>query len=171
LKKKLPLIILGLGVLLMLAAGLLAWYTGARQGPAAVAGKDIPATLAKLPLGETRTGVAALDGIQQLHSTQIPLVSGVIADYGSKSATLWIAETASDAEALKLVESMDAAIAGGGSPFTPKGVFQFRNRDIYMLETATTSEFFMQSGKKVLWVSISPDQAEQAMKEMLDFYP
>lgn len=179
-KKNLPILLLVVGFLFVVVAVVVAFVgpklDSAQAVPVPAAGlADVggaaPKTLAGFPMSSSQVGAAALDNIQQLHAANIPLVSGVLAVYGTKSATLWVAETGSDAEALKLVQSMEDKIAQGGSGFTTKGVFQFRKRDIYMMETATTSEFFMQSGKKVLWVSILPEQAEQAMKEMLDFYP
>jgi hypothetical protein len=153
--------------------------TSGQTGPVGVPGPtglvDVgtaaPKTLAGFPMSASAVGAAALDGIQQLHSANIPLVSGVIAMYGDKSAMLWVAETASDADALKLVQAMEGSIAQGGSGYTTDGVFKFRNRDVYMMKTPNTSEFFMQAGKKVLWVSIFPEQAEKAMIEMLDYYP
>jgi len=171
-KKNLPILLLVLGFVLILGAGLFAWYGSAQQAVVPVAiGADVPQTLAGLALSTTQSGAAAIANIKQLHGADVPLVGGIVAMYGDTSATLWVAEAGSEADALQLVQSMDASINKGGSPFTSKGVFQFRNRDVYMLEGAGTSEFFMQSGKKVLWVSTAPEQSEQAMKEMLDFYP
>jgi len=180
LKKNLPILLLVLGLLLVVGAGVYAFLgsfpapaaSSAPSGPVvAAAPGEVPQTMADLPLASSQAGLAALDSLQQLHQEQIPLVSGVMAVYGDKNATLWVAETASEAEALKLVQAMETAIANGSSPLKPVGVFQFRKRDVYYLESPTSTDFYMQSGKKVLWVSTTSELAEKAMTEMLDFYP
>jgi|GEM_PF-613983 len=191
LKKNLPLILVVFGILLMAGAGFFAWQSGQPQpaavapvadgsnphasltsvGPVADAG-GVPQTVANLPLTSLQEGAEAVAAIKQLHGVDFEIVSGKVATYGQSAATLWVAETASNEKALELMTAMKARIDQGGSPFIPVGVFNFRNRDVFMLTGSDgQSNFYMQSGKIVFWVATPPDISEQAMKEMLDFYP
>lgn len=170
-KKIISYVLFFLGVLLVVGAGYYAWHTSSPQPAAVLTAGDVPASIAGLPLSQTQTGAEALSSIKQLHGLDFPLVSGTVAQYGQNSATLWLAETSSDAQALDLITQMEAKIGQGGLPFTPMGVFQFKNRNVYMLNGATQTNFYIQSGKKVFWLAILPEQAEQAMKELLAYYP
>jgi len=170
LKKIIAYVLFFVGVLLLAGAGLYAWHTLGPQ-PGVTAGVEAPATVAGFSLVRTQTGDAAIAAIRQLQGVDYPLSSGIVAEYGQKSATLWLAETGSDAQALELIRNLEGSLAQAGA-FTPMGVFQFQNRDVYVLNGADgLTNFYAQSGRKVFWLAIAPEEAELAMKELLAFYP
>ena len=169
-KRLLPFVVLFLGILLLAGAGFYLWHAAQAPAPVAV-GKDVPDSLGGLSLTQTLSGRAATANIEQLHGTDFPLISGFVAEYGQKNATLWVAVTSSETQAAELVKKMEASIAKGTSPFKPRGVFQIKNRDIYMLDGMNQSNFYFQSGAKVIWLSVNEAQAEQGMGDALAFYP
>ena len=175
LKKIIPYVLFIVGVLLVGGAGFYLWHASGSQSaaPAAKAATagSVPQTIAGLPLVESKADQAALDSFKQLSGLDFPLVSVTRAQYGQNSATLWLAETSSDAQALELINQLETKIAQGGLPLSPMGVFQFKNRNVFMLNGADRTNFYIQSGKNVFWLAVLSEQTEQAMKELLAFYP
>jgi hypothetical protein len=169
-KKYISYMIFTLGLLMVFAATFYALHTS-RSQESALTGDDIPQVIAGIKLTRVSRGQEAIASIQDLHQADFPVVAGVVAEYGQKNATLWLAETGSDTQAVNMLQSMESKIAEGGSPFTPMGVFQFQNRDVYMLDGLGQTNFYARSGSKVFWLAIFPQQAEQAVKELLAFYP
>lgn len=166
LKKFLPFVLLFLGAALVAGAGYVFWQAALPQ-PAA----EVPADIAGLERGETLSGQAGIKSIEDLHGTSLAISAGTVATYGKNEANLWLADAGSESGALDLIKEMEAKIEAGNSPFTPMGVFQFRGRDVYLLSGMDQTHFYAQSGSRVFWMSVAPDLAEQALKELLEFYP
>jgi hypothetical protein len=162
-----------LGVLLLGVAAFYAWHTS--QSPvtasAVAADGDVPATVAGFALSQKQTGANAIGSIQQLQGSAFALTSGIVAGYGQNSALLWVAETGSESTATERVAAMEKTYGAGNQPFTPVGVYQFSGRDVYMLDGQGQSHFYFRSASKVVWLSVATAQAEQALKELLAFYP
>lgn len=171
-KKIISYVLFSAGIILVGLAVFYAMHVSSPLSQGGVStGVDVPAIVAGYPLAQAQSGDSALESLKQLHVVDIPLVSAIVAEYGQKNATLWIAEASNEAQASELIKSMEAKIAGSGSGFTPIGVFQFQNRDVYMLNGMGQMHFYVQSGSKVFWLATIPEKAEQAMKELLAFYP
>jgi len=58
-----------------------------------------------------------------------------------------------------------------GLPFTPAGERQIDGRTIYLLEGMGQQHFYFQSGNLVVWMAVDPPLADQALTEILAFYP
>ena len=174
-KKIIPYILFFVGLLLVGGAGFYAWHAASPQPAAVGSGVSapglVPQSMAGLPLAQTVSGQPAIDSFKQLIGLDFPPGSVSMAQYGQNSATLWLAETESDAKALELISQFEAKIAQGGLPISPMGVFEFQKRKVFMLNSADRTHFFIQSGKNVFWLAILPEQTETAMKELLAFYP
>lgn len=165
-KKIFPLVMILAGMLLLGLAGYAYWHVVHFANTL-----DVPSRLAGMDLTQKQVGTAALDSIHQLHTMDFPLVTGIVAGYGDNGTTLWLAETTSESSAIDQVGQMEANINAGGTPFTFEGIFQFSGRDVTMLSSAGQSHFFLRSGRAVIWVSIPPNLAEQAVQELLAYYP
>lgn len=165
-KKYLSFVLLLVGVLLLGGAGFAAWQAAHPQAAA-----NVPQMVAGLALAQTTGGQAGVDSIQQLHGLDLPVQSGTVATYGQNEATLWLADAGSETAALDMVKNMEAKIAAGNSPFKPMGVYQFQNRDVYLLSGMNQLHFYGQSGSRIFWMSITSDKAEEAVKELLNYYP
>ena len=164
-KKSLPYLLFAIGILLIVSAGFLAWGTSNLNSSS-----DLPPSVAGLELSKNLDGQAALASISQLHGLDLSLASGVVAEYGQSEARLWLTEVESEAAAIDLIKKMENKIAAGNSPYTPMGVYKFQNRDVYLLSGMGQTHFYAQSGRKIFWLSIAPEKAEQALKDLLSFY-
>jgi hypothetical protein len=70
-----------------------------------------------------------------------------------------------------MIASMEASIAGGGSPFTPIAQQDIGARTVYALEGMDQVHFYFQSGVRVVWLGADPDLAEAALDETMAFFP
>lgn len=168
-RQKLGLWLIGAGSLLVLGVtGYLLFnlFLGA-PGPAPLPGHVAGYTLARHAFGQ-----AAIDEITQMHGKAFSLTSGAVGIYGAQGqATLWVSGTGLPFIAGRLVEAMRERIAEGRSPFTPLGGRQEDGRTVYELEGHGQKHFYWQSGRLVVWLAADFELAEQALAEMLDFYP
>jgi hypothetical protein len=156
--------LMGLGLLLILAGSvwLLANWLVIGQG-----NLTTPATLVDLPLSRQITGQAALDDIERLHSTNIPMVDGAIAYYDNGQAVLWISSTWLPSMAARQVEAMTDRIAKGRSPFTPVGTRQADELIIYELIGLGQTHYYFQLERQVVWLAVSSHLAEQSLTELI----
>lgn len=156
--------LMGSGVLLILAgsAWLAANWLVIGQGNVTV-----PTTLADLPLSRQIAGRAALADIERLHRTDIPMVDGAITYYGDGQAVLWISSTWLPFMAARQVETMTDRIAKGGSPFTPIGIDNVDGVTVYALTGMGQMHFYFQLDRRVVWLAVSPQFAEQGLEELV----
>lgn len=158
------LILMGLGVLLILAGS--AWlavnWLVIGQG-----NLTTPTSLADLPRSRQITGRAALADIERLHSTDIPMVDGAIAYYGDGQAVLWISSTWLPFMAARQVETMTVRITEGRSPFTPVETRQVEGTTVYVLRGMGQVHYYFQLDRRVVWLAVSPQVAEQSLLELI----
>ena len=169
-KKIFPIVLVLAGVLMVAIAGFFAWHTIPSKSVVNV-GVDVPNTMAGYSLSSTQSGETAKADINKLHGVDLPMVSAIVALYGNNEGRLWVSVTESQDKSAEMIQSMTEKIALGESPFSPMGVFQFQNRDVYMLNNNGLVDFYIQSGTKVVWAEVPTEHAETAMKELLVFYP
>jgi hypothetical protein len=166
-RKYLPYGLFVVGLFLLAGAAWYGWHTLS----AAPAGA-VPQTLAGLALAEQTAGAEAIAQIQNLHLGDFALEDGAVAMYGSEQAVVWVATTASDSAAAAMVTDMEQSIAQGNNPtFTPVGVYNFGGRPLFQVDGLNQWNFYFQSGAKVVWLSADQDIAEQAVTELMQFYP
>lgn len=156
--------LIGVGVLLILAGSV--WLIANRliigQG-----NLTTPNTLAGLSLSRQITGWTALDDIERLHGTTIPMVDGAIAYYDDGQAVLWISSTWLPFMAIRQVETMTERIAEGRSPFTPVSTRQVDSLIVYELTGMGQTHYYFQLGRRVVWLAVSPHLAEQSLTELI----
>jgi len=169
-RKFLPPLVIALGLILLIGAAWYGWHIGSATGAPAVA-DVVPAALAGSTRTELTTGAEAVAQIQSLHLSDLVLVDGIIAVYGSQQAVVWVAETDSISMAAALLASMETNIAQGGTQFTAASVLNFGGRDVYEVEGLGQLHFYFQSSEKVIWLSADQGVAEQALIELMKFYP
>lgn len=168
-----PLVLIGLGVLMVTAAIAARLFLNTQTEPLSA---PIPARVAGFSLSSEATGKAALQEFAQLHGKTFPVISGAKAVYGTgNQVILWTAGTAANSDARKLLEEMRDKIAEGAaagrSPFEPIGVLKTAGREVYALEGMGQKHFYFQSGKYLVWLAANEDTADQALQEALRFYP
>jgi hypothetical protein len=160
----LPYLLIVLGFAVTLAA--LAWQL-ARDWPviAANGAWRMPKSLAGESLIAQKSGAVALTEIESLHGKGFDLTDGTVVRYGD--AMVWVAKAKDDATAQAMVDTMSRRIAEGRSPFTPTGTRQVNGRMVWTLTGMGQSHFYWQVGDKVTWLAISPDLAEQGLRELI----
>lgn len=167
-KRLLAWVLIGAGLLLLIASIALQRAGSSRQG----ARQQLPASLAALPLSVRTEGSAAIAEIGRMHAGDFTLASAAIGRYGtSAEATLWVAELADEAAALQMAESMRQSIAAGTSPFQETGQRARPNGPIHVLEGMGQTNFFYASARHVVWLGAVPSIADQALQDTLEVYP
>lgn len=133
----------------------------------------LPAEIIGVAATETYSGEEALEIINHLHGLDFALASGAVGVYQQAGAnlTLWVAEAASEADAVQMVVDMEEKIAVGRSPFIPTDKQLDGDRTIYYLDGMGQQHVYFKSGTLVVWLAVDFDLAEGAVAEMLRFYP
>ena len=117
-------------------------------------------------------GGAAVEEINQMHGKDFGLTDGARGSYGTNNEIIiWVSGSASEADAAQLVKEMRDKIAEGNSPFEPIGEELIDGRTVYELEGWGQMHYYFQSGNQVIWLAANPDLAEDALTEVLEYYP
>ncbi len=158
-----------LGILLLLAASLFAWWIAITEHPGEA---PTPPELAGLTRTALITGPTAVTAIHQLHNSQFPLRSGAVAQYGRQNEiTLWVAGAPLALMAQRMVDVMEEQIQGGETPFQPLATRTIGGRTIFDVDGLGQRHFYLRSGAFVIWIEVNYDLAEDALSELLMFYP
>jgi len=132
----------------------------------------LPEQLAGLFRYSVITGSQALDEISFMHGKEFELISGARGTYGQRGEiTVWVSRASSENAANELVEEMTNKIGEGNSPFLPIGEDLLGERIIHRLEGKGQVHFYFQSGNLVIWFGVDSELADQALGQVLDFYP
>lgn len=168
LKRSGPVALVIAGALLLLGSAGYLLYARALADPG---GAAVPDSIAGAPLSQKTVGIEAVAEVTRLHGKEFPLTSGAMAMYGEGAAALWVSGTAASPLAAEMVRAMTDKIAQGHSPFTPTGTRRLNGRDVYELDGLGQRHFYFQSGSLVIWLAADDSIAENAMGEVLQFYP
>ena len=168
-RKILPLALIGAG-LFLLSATIGYWrFDEAIKNPSAA---RLPERITNLPLTSKSTGQQAVWELTRLHEKGFPLASAAVGTYGAEhQVMLWVSGAPITPLAGRMLVSMRDKIAEGRSPFIPTGVRKDGNRVIYELEGMDQVHFYFQSGKLLVWMAANAELADEALEEVLKFYP
>jgi len=132
----------------------------------------LPGQIAGLALAGRSTGWRAVDELTRLHGKGFPLSSGAAGMYGDQhQVKLWVAGAPIRPLASRMLIAMKDKIAEGNSPFTPTGERPDGGRVIYELGGMGQKHFYFQSGDLLIWLAADQEIAEQAVSQVLEFYP
>ena len=163
-----PLVLIGIGALLIFAMGGWLYFGNLTSNPTAL---PLPDRLAGLPLTMEMTGAQATEEFDMLHNEHFPLTSGAVGIYGDRKAALWVGGAPFDFMATSLVTAMRDKIAEGNSPFTPVAEIRNGGRTVYVLEGTGQRHYYFQSENLVIWLASDPAFADQALQQILEAYP
>lgn len=161
-----PAFLIGLGLVLLLAAS--SWLVLDRQAIDQGAGK-LPARLAGLPLSEQLSDRPALAKIGRLHGQDFSLVDGAVARYGDSTATVWVSSTRTTSLAAQQVQAMTGRISEGRSPFTPLGRKEVEGITVYSLTGMGQRHYYFQLERRVVWLAVTAELADQALGELIRY--
>jgi len=163
-----PLVVVGMGMVLLSATGGWLVVDAAVRNPAGV---PLPTEIGGLALSSQVTGTDAVKEFDMMHDQHFPLTSGSAGVYRDKRAAVWIGGMPFQFLAAKLVDAMHDKIAKGNSPFTPVREFQDRGRVVYELEGMGQEHYYFQSKNLVIWLAVEPAVADSALTQILEAYP
>lgn len=132
----------------------------------------IPGEVASLSLTRVATGWQAVREVSRLHGKDFPLTSAGVGGYGAdESITIWATGAPVRPLAWRMLVAMRDKIAENNSPFTPLGERRDRRRAVYELEGLGQKHFYFQSGNLIVWLAVDEELAEQALAQILEYYP
>lgn len=158
-------VLAGLVLLILITSGLL--LQARLRNPAAI---SIPGTLDDLPLTAHAFGREAAAHIAHLHGKDFLLTDAAVGEYGNGQATVWVSTTWGRWGAQRQIRAMTDAIAEGTSPFEPSGAQDVEGCTVYALTGMGQAHFYFRTGDQIVWLAVASDQAESALRELLDYY-
>ena len=69
--------------------------------------------------------------------------------------------------AARQVEVMTERIAEGRSPFTPSGIDEVEGVNVYILTGMGQRHYYFQLDRRVVWLAVPPQLAEQSLAELI----
>jgi hypothetical protein len=161
------LIITGFSIVLI---GLVYAYYG--QTLEQISPAPLPDQLAGSPLSRRILGRPALDELAWMHGQGFPLTKGAVGTFGTENQiTLYVAETPVKFLAGRLLVAMRDKIAKSNSPFTPIAEVEIDQRTIYELYGLGQRHYYFRSDELIVWLAADENLAEEALEEVLFFYP
>lgn len=137
-------------------------------------GDALPQTIGSLRLQRLQSGGDARREIDQMHGTRLNYRKGYIGTYGEgkKRAKLWVSEYESKKKATGELEKMVLKMRGGKQ----KSFWHFQeifidSVKVYFVVGMGQTHYFYRKGEKVIWLAIDPDQAREAIRDVLQKIP
>jgi hypothetical protein len=131
--------------------------------PGEIAGKSLKARV---------FGAPALDELSWMHGQEFQLNQGSVGSYGAgNEITLYVAGTPLSFMAGRMIIDMREKIAQTDTPFTPLAEREYEGRAVYELVGMGQQHFYFRSGNLVIWLAVDEREAEEALQQLLDFYP
>ena len=133
---------------------------------------NLPEEAAGLPLVDIRSGHQAIAEINRMHGLDFSFTAAKIGVYGvDGQAILWLSELDTKFHAQQMLVDMRDRIALGNSPYTPLDAWKDGGRMVYELDGHGQIHYYFQSERLVVWLAVQPSLADQAIGEVLAFYP
>ncbi len=154
---------------LVFGAGLL-WAVGSGLWSAANgSGGTAPPTFAGYRLAQTTSGPDAVAQMSKLHGKGVGLVDGYVAHYDGASggAVVYVGATASEKDALQLLEQMERRIGAGNQYFADLKPVTVEGVRVLSVRNGQESHYFWQTGSKVIWIGfdrVDPASLSAALK-------
>ena len=132
----------------------------------------LPDQLAGYPLSRRILGRPALDELAWMHGQVFPLTKGAVGTYGTENQiTVYVAGTPVKFMVGRLLVAMRDKIAESNSPFTPIAEREINQRTIYELDGLGQRHNYFRSDVLVVWLAADETLAEEALDQVLFFYP
>lgn len=128
----------------------------------------IPEKIGALALTNAALGKEALVEFEKLHGKGFDLVGGFRADYrnGESRATLWVGRAQNARAAAQMTKTMAEKIGAGNKMFTDLAKLSIAGRLLYTVNGQGQQHFFYTTSDKIVWLSIDPALAPEAMHSL-----
>ena len=168
-KKSWALILIAVGFSIVLVGLAYAYYS---QTLEQISPAPLPDQVAGFQLSRRILGRPAIDELAWMHGQEFPLTKGAVGNYGGENQiTLYVAGTPMKFMAGRLLIAMRDRIAESNSPFTPIAERERKERTIYELDGLGQRHFYFRSDDLVVWLAADETQAEEALEQVIFFYP
>jgi hypothetical protein len=168
-KLRLARFLIGFGLVIIIIALGFGYY---QQVAARISAAPLPKALASFSIKRNVLGRSALDELSWLHDQEFQLNKGAVGTYGEENEiTLYVAGTPISFIAGRLVAAMHDKIARSETPFTPIAKGEYGGRIVYELQGMGQQHFYFRSNGLVVWLAVDKPHAEQALRQVLEFYP
>lgn len=168
-KQSLAVALAGLGVIIIIFGLGYAYYI---QSLKQISSAPLPNQLVALPLSERIDGRSALTELSWMHNQGFSLSKGAVGTYGVENEIiLYVGGTPLKFMAGRLLIAMRDKIAETNSPFTPLAELEINRRKVYELQGMGQLHYYFRSDDLIVWLAADETQAEEALRQVLDFYP
>ena len=168
LKKWVALALIGLGIFLMVLGLGYTFYIQKENSNASL----LPKEMVGFPLASEVTGSSAFAELSWMHGQDFQLKQAAVGTYGNEDQVIiYVAGTDTRWLAGQLINAMRDKIAAVDSPFEPISEREIGQRMVYELEGMGQRHFYFRSDQFVLWLAVDEDFAEEALRQVLRFYP
>ncbi|MBI2853699.1 MAG: hypothetical protein HYX87_02100 [Chloroflexi bacterium] len=115
-----------------------------------------PTHIGDLKRVDLLTGEAALQQMRSMHSGDIGITDGYLANYqaSGEKMTLWVGIATKDSEAEQLLQRMVSAIGKGGTPFSKPTPVTVDGRQVFYTTGSGGVNYFLRDGHRVVWVML-----------------
>ena len=133
---------------------------------------NLPRDVAGLAIDRRISGSDALAELAWMHGQDFQLEEAVVGIYGEEGEiTIYVAGVDKNSIAEGLVHDMRDKIAAVDSPFEPVAERVIEQRTLYELDGLGQKHFYFDSGKLIIWLAVDAGLAEDALEQVLRFYP
>ena len=161
--------LIGLGIFLMVLGLGYAFYL---QKETSNGSSLLPKELAGFPLGGEVSGSSAIAELSWMHGQDFQLNQAAVGTYGNEDQVIiYVAGTATRSLAGQLINAMRDKITAVDSPFEPIAEREIGQRMVYELEGMGQRHFYFRSDQLIIWLAVDEDFAEDALRQVLRFYP
>jgi len=131
----------------------------------------LPQSLGGLPLQEFSSGEEAIAEINKLHGKELPITDGYVGSYsdGTKSLTLWVAQSESDGPE-ELLQQMLEALRKGRTPFSAPRRVEGLEREVYSTEGLDQTHYIWTEGNLLIWMALGgfpTDEGLEVLREAI----
>jgi len=139
-----------------------------------------PAQIQDLDLIQKDSGPQARGMISKLHGTAISIKEGYIGEYGGPAGQIiiWISESNSNDDAIKLFDIMDRKIAAAqksgssgeaqGPPFTDRRTMKLEGLDVVAVKGMGMENYYYRKDAKVYWIAVKGVDPLKTLDEIID---
>jgi hypothetical protein len=161
--------LIGLGsIIVLITLGFIFYQQGAER----IYPVPMPNSLGDLSLSSRTLGRSALNELSWLHGQEFQLNKGAVGTFGEGGEiTLYVAGTPFRFMAGRMLVAMRDKIAQSDMPFTPIAEREIEKRVVYELQGMGQRHFYFRSNDLIIWLAADETQAEEALKQVLEFYP
>ena len=160
--------LIGLGIFLMVLGLGYTFYIQKENSNASL----LPKEMVGFPLASEVTGSSAFAELSWMHGQDFQLKQAAVGTYGNEDQVIiYVAETDTKSMAGRLITAMRDRIAAVGSPLEPISEREIGQRMVYELEGMGQRHFYFRSDQFILWLAVDEDFAEEALRQVLRFYP